>query len=317
MLSDWIQKSRQNIVIRNDVRNHINRWKEKKSTDELLTGSTLEKALELKKDKDSVFNQVLDGFNEEENKFINISQRRRDRQRYRSIALATLVSTLALLSATLFILFGTDFVARHFDKWGDEELQAGPDHSRNAIDKYTIAIMLKPDKDHVPFLMNRGKAYEVSGNFNYAAADYEAAKTTNPNYAMAYNELARLYIHTKDYDSAVKLLTTGLNLNVGSGLDKVELQVYENVESAMHKNLGWAQFRLADINNAEINLRKAIELDDKSKLAYCLLAQVLAVKNPKFNAKNEWGKCINIPGDPTLPEERGWLDMAKEHLKIN
>jgi tetratricopeptide (TPR) repeat protein/energy-coupling factor transporter ATP-binding protein EcfA2 len=330
MLSDWIQESRQNIVIRNDVRNYINRWKAKKSTDELLTGSRLEKALELKKDKDSVFNQVLDGFNEEENKFINISQRRRDRQRYRTIALATLVSTLALLSATLFIVFGTDSLAKFLNNWGREEFKIGKEEFKrekivNALNMYTTAIILY--KNHVEFFMNRGEAYEVLENFDEARINYEAAMEMNPNYADAYNSLARLYILTKtDYNVAAELLTSGLNLKERRGLNNVDKQAYKNAKYAMHKNLGWAQFQLADINNnaqinlenAKTNLMKAIELEYDRKSAHCLLAQVLTAKKSKINAINEWKSCINIPGDRRLPpEEKEWIELAKEHLKIN
>ena len=95
-LHDWIQKNRQGIALRNRLYEDVKRWQDKKPEDELWTGSKLEQILELKKDDN--FNQVLGGFNDEANQFIDASVGLRDRQLRRARIVAGLGFTLAGLA---------------------------------------------------------------------------------------------------------------------------------------------------------------------------------------------------------------------------
>lgn len=76
-LHDWIQDNRQAIALRNRLNEDVSRWRTKKVEDELWSGSKLEQVLELR--KNSTFNQVLGGFSEEANQFIDDSLSRHDR----------------------------------------------------------------------------------------------------------------------------------------------------------------------------------------------------------------------------------------------
>jgi tetratricopeptide (TPR) repeat protein len=296
----------------------------------LWDGSRLEQVLELK--KDPIFNQIL-GFNQEENKFITISKKRRDRERYRAISLLVAYSLIVTISLIVLVsLFGSRF----FNDWGFKDYTEGEfkDYTegsrqsyQSAIQKYTIAIVigskidistlleLKKNPYQIP-LYNRGLAYERSGDFAAASADYKESISTNPNFALAYNNLAYLNILNKknnNYSEAIKEAIK--NLEIAQKLHDKD-PVYKAAEYPIFKNLGWAQFELAHLNiNAEVNLRNAINLNSKGGAAYCLLAQLLESKKP-INAKNEWENCIEH-GDDTRPEQKEWMDLAKKHLKID
>ncbi len=309
MLSNWIRENRLAISIRNRLNDDVKRWQTKKAEDELWNGLKLEQVLKLK--KDPIFNQVLGGFNPEADEFIVTSEKRHNQQRHRKVALIVGFSTLALLSATLFVTLGTPFIAKLFNDWGFEEHEAK--RFPSAIQKYTWSFMMKSDNNVAIF--NRGRAYDDSKDFNAAEIDYKTSMATNPNLVSAYNNLARLYIvKWKDYHGAIEFLTRGLNFPKEKKLNEKEFQEYKNAEYAMLKNLGWAQFKLGD-QNAETNLKKAIDLEHKRGAAHCLLAEVLKTKKPVIDPRNELQNCINF-GNRKLPEEREWIDSAKEHLKM-
>ncbi|MDF5717397.1 MAG: WD40 repeat domain-containing protein [Rhizonema sp. NSF051] len=94
----WIQKNRQDIALRNRLYEDVKRWKIKNQPeDELWSGSKLEQILELRKDDN--FHQVLGGFNDDANQFIEQSVGLRDRQRRRTIIGLTGFSIVALILA--------------------------------------------------------------------------------------------------------------------------------------------------------------------------------------------------------------------------
>ncbi|MBD2743794.1 DUF4214 domain-containing protein [Coleofasciculus sp. FACHB-1120] len=97
-LNTWIKENRESIAIRNRLNHDMNLWKTKKSEDELWSGSKLEQVLELR--QNSTFNQVLGGFSQNENKFIDLSLGRRERQNRRTIFI-----TLGFLSIALILIF--------------------------------------------------------------------------------------------------------------------------------------------------------------------------------------------------------------------
>jgi energy-coupling factor transporter ATP-binding protein EcfA2 len=103
-LNSWIKENRQAIALRNRLNDDVRRWEAKKAEDELWTGSKLEQVLELRKDK--TFNQVLGGFGETENQFIDASLGLRDRQLRRARITAGVGITLAALASSAAIFAG-------------------------------------------------------------------------------------------------------------------------------------------------------------------------------------------------------------------
>ncbi|MHC5763463.1 NACHT and WD repeat domain-containing protein, partial [Nostoc sp.] len=93
----WIEENRHAIALRNRLNDDVANWQAKKTDDELWSGSKLEKVVELR--KDSTFNQVLGGFSDAANQFIDASVGLRDRQRRRTIIGLTGFSVVALILA--------------------------------------------------------------------------------------------------------------------------------------------------------------------------------------------------------------------------
>jgi tetratricopeptide (TPR) repeat protein len=168
---------------------------------------------------------------------------------------------------------------------------------KDALQHYNVALILKPNSPVIYF--NRGLVYEYLNDFNNASVNYETAKLNGLEHA--YNNLARLYILQEKPTEAAELLGQGLKLVKTNRL-----------KTAMLKNLGWAQFKQKQYINAESALRKSIALDYKQGSAHCLLAQVLEKQGK--DALKEWQKCIEF-GSPFPPEEKDWVEMAKQRLK--
>ncbi|MGI0484862.1 tetratricopeptide repeat protein [Pantanalinema rosaneae CENA516] len=320
LLHTWIKENRQAIALRNRLNDDVALWESRKRSEkELWGGSRLEKALELQ--KDSTFNQVLGGFSPSANQFIDASERKRNYQRYRTVALWTGFSTLTLLSVILFISLATPFVSTVLSYLGYRDFKEK--RFSSAIQKYDLAIMLQTDKIKGVIYYDQGLANEGLSNFNSvtsdyhfnsAISDYQAAISAIPSFTPSYNNLARLYILRKDYKVAIKILNKGLRLPEDQKLDREDLDAYKNVKSALLKNLGWAQFELKD-PAAKVTLMQAIDIDKQNGSAHCLLAQVLE-ENSKtgliVNVRKEYKQCIDL-GDPDLPEVKKWQELA--HLK--
>jgi WD40 repeat protein/energy-coupling factor transporter ATP-binding protein EcfA2 len=96
-LNTWIAENRHAISLRNRLNEDVANWQAKKADDELWSGSKLEKVVELS--KDSTFNEVLGGFSDTANQFIDASVGLRDRQRRRTIIGLTSFSVVAFILA--------------------------------------------------------------------------------------------------------------------------------------------------------------------------------------------------------------------------
>ncbi len=76
---------------------------------------------------------------------------------------------------------------------------------------------------------NLGLTYQLTNNFEEAERCYSKAIKFNPNHSLSYINLANLLINKSDFDSAIKVLLSGLDICS----DKFEL--YYNLALAYHK----------------------------------------------------------------------------------
>ncbi len=99
-LKEWISDAHQVIAIKHRLAEDVAHWQLLQRTegtradDELWSGSKLESVLELRREK--AFDQMLGGLNPDENRFIDASVKRRDRQRRRTITGLAGFSAIAL-----------------------------------------------------------------------------------------------------------------------------------------------------------------------------------------------------------------------------
>jgi Tfp pilus assembly protein PilF len=309
----WIRDNRTSIALRNRLNNDVKLWQAKQNKDELWSGSKLEQVLDLR--TDPTFNRVLGGFDRAANHFIDASLNRRNHQRYRTIAIWTGFSTLALLSAALFISLGTPLLAQFFNDRGLEEFENG--NSTDAIHNYDWALRLKAN--YPVALYGQGRAYEQEQDLNSAMTNYQAAITlSSGNYAPAYNTLARLYIlKTSNQEvfnrEAVKLLETALSLPSIKQLNKDDYNEYMEAKYYLLKNLGWAKLNLKLYAEAKNILQQASSEHPERGSAYCLLAQVAEAKSDKQTALKLWKSCKQL-GSENHPDEKIWIDIAKQRL---
>jgi energy-coupling factor transporter ATP-binding protein EcfA2 len=317
-LNAWIRDNRISIALRNRLNNDVKLWQARQTQDELWSGLKLEQVLSLRKDQ--TFNQVLGGFNPEANDFIDASINRRKYQRYRTIAVWTGLSTLALLSATLFISLGTPFLARTFNDWGNQEYDK--ENIKKSIQYYDLALWLQPN--YPLALYSQGRAYEKDKDLNSAIINYQGSiQLSSGKYAPAYNTLARLYIlKPKNQEiftrEAVKLLETALSLPYTKQLNENDYNEYMEAKYYLLKNLGWAKLKLKLYADAENTLKQAITENNKFASAYCLLAQVHEAKKEVQIALKSWDLCLKLGSDSNNnhPDEKIWIEIAKQRLGI-
>ncbi|HXU38168.1 MAG TPA: tetratricopeptide repeat protein [Blastocatellia bacterium] len=189
----------------------------------------------------------------------------------------------------------------------------------------------------------RGFQYHAQGNLSAARESYERAVRLQPGYAAAhydlatayedsqpdkaieeyllaikydshiypaYNNLARLYLirgENDDHDRALTELIRARDL-FPQGESAEEM----NAQYSLYKNLGWADYALANYLQAEKELARAISLRPDRAAAHCLMAYVLK-KLGKTGVNGECHDCVAMSNNENDVEGK-WLSDAKECL---
>ncbi len=154
---------------------------------------------------------------------------------------------------------------------------------------------------------NLGAACEKQKNYDCARYEYKiVAKSSDDSAAsLALNNLGRLSIVAdKDYDAAIQWLLPGL-----------ERAKSAEVQSDLHKNMGWAYLEKSDAAKAEPHLEKAIALKRESAPARCLLAQTRSQLGNKTGALVEWKNCLTVDPSDRRPEVEAWREQARQQLE--
>ncbi|MGH2413091.1 MAG: tetratricopeptide repeat protein [Microcystaceae cyanobacterium] len=208
---------------------------------------------------------------------------------------------LLLCLSFAFINYSLPWVANYYNNLGLSDYNTGLLSS--AQKKFNRAILLNPNNMHAHY--NLGRLCEALQDFDHARTEYQTA--VQGGLSEAYNELAHLYIQEKKNSSAVSLLLAGLNI---VARDKI---VYVELKYALLKNLGWAQLKQENYEDAESSLRDAIELNSEYASAHCLLAQVLEDQGNKKTLV-EWEECLRFASSIN-PDESAWIISARHRLK--
>ncbi|MBW4483795.1 MAG: hypothetical protein KME14_14735 [Tildeniella torsiva UHER 1998/13D] len=108
-LHGWIGQNRQSIALRNRLNDDVALWQAKKAEGDLWSGSKLGQVVELR--SDPAFKQVLGGFSDTANQFIDASVGWRDRQR-RRVVLGLSGFSVAALALSGFSLYQLQRVQR-------------------------------------------------------------------------------------------------------------------------------------------------------------------------------------------------------------
>jgi tetratricopeptide (TPR) repeat protein len=192
--------------------------------------------------------------------------------------------------------------------------------------KYEQAAKLAPEDSDI--LIALGKISESLGDIDQAQKLYQ--RVLERGEARAFNNLGRVYISSKDKKSfAEPLLRIGLQ-EFTKGSRKDDQLNYE-----LHLNLGWVLLEQGFYEEAEKELRKAVDLDEKilekqlgGGMAYCLLSEamkkVMEGRKDKTKEKQraddekeklDWEKkCMSKARPETIDQYKWFFDKKKREM---
>ncbi|MEC4984578.1 MAG: tetratricopeptide repeat protein [Oscillatoria sp. PMC 1068.18] len=196
-----------------------------------------------------------------------------------------------------------------------------------AAEKYQQAMELDPDE--IRYNLDLGKVYESVGKLDHAIAQYEEAISVGD--PEGFNNLGRLYIHRFDPEKKRKDLIKAETL-LRLGLQRARAQKHKlqtpaeknashNIRYQLHRNLGWVLLEEKKYAEAEAELKRAIELDDKIEeyqmggaMADCLLAEVYQAQGDAENARIKWQDCQEQVRPETLEEYSWFIGVGQREL---
>ena len=196
-----------------------------------------------------------------------------------------------------------------------------------AQEKYEQAAKIAPqDSDLLIYL---GEIYESLGDIDQAQKLYQ--RVLERGDARAFNNLGRVYISSKNkWSSAESLLRRGLQEFTKGARKKDDQLNYE-----LHLNLGWVLLEQGFYEEAEKELRKAVDLDEKilekqlgGGMAYCLLPEamkkVMEGRKDRTNEKQraddekeklDWEKkCMSKARPETVDQYKWFIDKKKREM---
>ncbi len=195
---------------------------------------------------------------------------------------------LTLIISGIILIFLTQ-CANKFYKAGQDFYEAG--NYEDAIEQYNK--WLSEDSDNSKAYIARAKAYKRLDNKKKAADDYSRAAALTED-EEDFMKAANLYFDIKDYERAAKMATRAIeedkkyiNAHKKAIKSYIKLKEYKKAQFYSNKlidmeenaaNFYWRGFiesNLNNLNQAEKDLRKSIELSPKMIEPYKTLADVL------------------------------------------
>ncbi len=209
---------------------------------------------------------------------------------------------ISLMSSLLLLLIFAPNIAILLNQRGFESLQ----NSEYSNAEFFLRWALKFNPNFNPARYNLGVVCEEIGDLDCARTQYEIVMqdlSDPPTSSSALSNLSRLYIKDEKYEKAIQLL-------------KESLQNTEQprIKAALHRNLGWAYFKLKRYPEAQWHLQASIKLSSDRALPYCLLAQVQEAQKNRQDALKFWQFCLNKIDDRNL-DEVAWEALARQRLE--
>ncbi|MBD1829884.1 tetratricopeptide repeat protein [Microcoleus vaginatus GB1-A2] len=192
--------------------------------------------------------------------------------------------------------------------------------------QYEQAAKIAPQDSDI--LIALGEIYESLGDLDPAQKLYQ--RVVERGDARAFNNLGRVYISKKKLIDAESLLRIGLE-EFTKGARKQDNQL--NYE--LHLNLGWVLLEQGFYEEAEKELRKAVDIDEKilekqlgGGMAYCLLPEAMkkVMEGRKDQTKEkqraddqkeklDWEKkCMSKARPETIDQYKWFIDKKKREM---
>ena len=209
---------------------------------------------------------------------------------------AKLLTVTGLVLLTSYFLFGPQLA-----RWINE---VGLQQDRN--NQYFLArkfyyLAAKLDFSYPEPHYNLGSLCDdILNNIDCAIEAYQQAALRG--LPEAYAEWSRLEARNGNSEAVLKA--------VEQCLSQTE---YDAVKTACLKNRAWIRWQQKRVDEALVDLEKAIDLEEESPHTYCLLAQVLEEKNRDTEARRAWRKTLQY-SQPHIPEEDKCIKQARQKL---
>jgi len=217
----------------------------------------------------------------------------------------------------LLIFLALPKVAEFYNNQGLKHYQE--DALISAKRNYERAIGL--NQDYAAARYHLGLVFEDLSQEDMAIKEYTIAGISGM--IEANNNLARLYIKSDKNAEAVAILLKNLEK-----IHKIEASdtkpEWKQLKYSLLKNLGWARLNQARYEEAKTHLEEAIDLDQESAPAYCLLGQVIEqeiklTSEADFSAKIQqiittFENCVQYASRLDIDQDM-WLGIAQK--KIN
>ncbi|MCP5468206.1 MAG: tetratricopeptide repeat protein [Deltaproteobacteria bacterium] len=139
---------------------------------------------------------------------------------------------------------------------------------------------------------NSDKKNPASGDLKQKQIKLLKAIEQDPNVAENYSELAEIYLDAKDYFSASKYFKKAISLN--------------DQDASSYANLGRTQYHLGEKDEAESNIKKALDLDPKNSSYAKDLSKIKFVK-----AKELRKQSLLVDGE----KQKRLLDRAENEIR--
>lgn len=174
------------------------------------------------------------------------------------------------------------------------------------FDSFKKALAIDPN--NWPIYSQIGGYYDFRNQNDEAAKYYRKAIEVGKDKAVeAYNNLARIKILQGNYDEAIQLATTSIDITQ---------EVIERTNqppdflATSYKNRGWAKLEQKKYDEALIDLEKSAEYLYPYADTYCLLTKIYEIKED--DEKGDLNRSICVTSHYTTPEAYEWkLSIVK------
>jgi Flp pilus assembly protein TadD len=170
-----------------------------------------------------------------------------------------------------------------------------------AIDAADKLSTDKDDKESIAFM--RGAMYEKMKNFGAAEAEFRKVLDLNPKNPSALNYLGYMLADRNvRVPEALEMITQALELDPDNG--------------AYLDSLGWAYYRMGDLDKAESSLQRAIERFSKDPTVHDHLGDVYFKQGRIADAIAQWQASLQ-EWHRTSPSELDKTEVTKVQKKLD
>lgn len=183
-----------------------------------------------------------------------------------------------------------------------------------AKQSFQRAVAINPD--YAIGYYHVAKVYKDIAQYENAISWYESSIEINLDFPLAYIDLANIKIESGDYGEATNLL----NIALSKSNEKLEGIEQEIVNYAIWVNLGWTFFEKKDYVLAQSYLEKALLLEGsipaeyRSARLYYLLAKINEFNDQSDMAIVNWENVLKYV-DQTDPKQIAWRIEALQKVE--